>query len=166
MPKQNKKAITDSIIKMIEQGIATEKICSVICSKFQFTERTFYNHYKNAQEQHRIRHESIKKELMAVDTQSAIEARKKAIMTSDDRKELLTKIATGEFRFKKPFVINGKIMEYSSEPDVVERMKAIAELNKMEGDYAPSKVDHTTKGEKVEQQVTIFQLPDNARGDE
>lgn len=140
MHKQNKKAITDSIIKMIEQGIATEKICSAICSKFQFTERTFYNHYKNAQEQHRIKHESIKQELMAIDTKNAIEARKKAIMTSDERKELLTKIANGELKIKKPFVIAGKIMEYSSEPDHADRMKAAAELNRMEGDYAPAKV--------------------------
>jgi hypothetical protein len=150
MPKPNKQIIIDAIIKEIEKGKATDKICAAICRKFQFSERTFYNHFKKASEQHKIKQQAIKEEIAEVDKQAAIEARKKAIMTADERKEYLTRIANGEIKFKKPFIISGKIMEYPSEPDAIERMRAIAELNKMEGDYAPTKVANTdSKGNDV-----------------
>jgi hypothetical protein len=55
--------------------------------------------------------------------------------------EMLSKIAKGEVKIKKPFVIAGKIMEYPSEPDHNDRTKAIAELNKMDGSYAATKTD-------------------------
>ena len=61
------------------------------------------------------------------------------IMTSVERMEFLTKMAKGEVKVKQPFVIGGKIMEYPSEPTFAERRAAIAELNKMDGSYAPMK---------------------------
>jgi len=141
--KANKQAIIDVIIKGIEQGKATEKICAAVCSKFQFSERTFYNHLKKAQEQHLVKQQAIKEKLTAIDTAAAIEARKKAIMTADERKELLTKLITGEIKAKRPFVIGGKIMEYPEEPTHRDRISAIAELNKMDGSYTPIKVANT-----------------------
>ena len=60
------------------------------------------------------------------------------IMTSVERMEFLTKMAKGEVKVKQPFVIGGKIMEYPSEPTFAERRAAIAELNKMDGSYAPT----------------------------
>jgi len=148
--KANKQAIIDAIIKLIEQGKATEKICAAICSKFQFTERTFYNHYKIAQEQHTTKQQALKDKLAKVDEAAAIEARKKAIMSADERKELLTKLITGEIKAKRPFVIGGKIMEYPEEPTHRDRISAIAELNKMDGAYAPlpkQQVDIKHKGD-------------------
>lgn len=63
----------------------------------------------------------------------------KNIMSKTERMEYLSKMARGEVKVKKPFVIAGKIMEYPADPDHAERRAAIAELNKMAGDYAPSK---------------------------
>ena len=60
------------------------------------------------------------------------------IMTSAERMEFLSKMAKGEVKVKQPFVIGGKIMEYPSEPTFAERRAAIAELNKMDGSYAPT----------------------------
>ena len=70
---------------------------------------------------------------------------KTAVMSKQERLEYLTKIAKAEIKVIKPFVISGKIMEYKMEPDATERMKAIAELNKMQGDYSPIKQEHTGK---------------------
>jgi hypothetical protein len=56
----------------------------------------------------------------------------------------LSKIANGEVKVKKPFVIGGKIMEYPSEPDHNDKIKAIAELNKMDGSYDKSDEPQTT----------------------
>jgi hypothetical protein len=63
------------------------------------------------------------------------------ILSTAERMEMLSKIAKGEVKIKKPFVIAGKIMEYPSEPDHNDRTKAIAELNKMDGSYAATKTD-------------------------
>lgn len=67
------------------------------------------------------------------------------IMTSAERMEFLSKMAKGEVKVKQPFVIGGKIMEYPSEPTFAERRAAIAELNKMDGSYAPAKNETTLK---------------------
>ena len=69
-------------------------------------------------------------------------------MGSVERQEYLTRVLNGEIRTKVPFVIGGKIMEYPSEPSLADRLKALAELNKMQGDYAPQKIDVKT-GEPV-----------------
>ena len=44
-----------------------------------------------------------------------------------------------EVKTKQPFVVGGKIMEYPAEPSLTDKLKALAELNKMDGDYAPTK---------------------------
>jgi hypothetical protein len=76
------------------------------------------------------------------------------IMTSVERMEFLTKMAKGEVKVKQPFVIGGKIMEYPSEPTFAERRAAIAELNKMDGSYAPTQT-------KIEIQKEQPLFPDN-----
>lgn len=80
---------------------------------------------------------------------NTIEQLKMAVMSKQERLEYLTKIAKAEIKVIKPFVISGKIMEYRMEPDATERMKAIAEINKMEGDYAPLKTEQNIEGLNV-----------------
>jgi hypothetical protein len=67
------------------------------------------------------------------------------IMSKSERMQLLSKMARGEIKIKQPFVVNGKIMEYPAELSATERRGAIAEINKMVGDYAPSKTETTLK---------------------
>jgi len=122
----------------------TEKICGLTCTKFDFTRTTFYNRLKIAQKEHIKQQEEIRAELIKEDKQNAIEARKLEFMDANARKDILTKIANGELKIKKPFVIAGKIMEYPAEPDHTDRRNAIAELNKMDGGYAPTKTINTT----------------------
>lgn len=163
MPKPNKQIIIDAIAKEIGKGMATEKICAAICSKFQFAERTFYNHLSTAEKQHTDAQEFIKSKLAIIDEQAAIEARKKAIMSADDRKEWLTKVVNGEIEviLKKPFW-NPKlqVMQFvpvSNPADITERLRASAELSKMEGDYAPTKIAATdTKGNDAEPTIIIW----------
>ena len=157
--KASKQVIVDAIIKEIEQGKTYTKVMAVNGRKWQMPERTFNRYWKTANIQHTTKQEAIKKELEEIDKQMAIESRKKAIMSKQERLETLTKIAKGELKVKRPFVIGGKIMEYPSEPDAMERKAAIAEMNKMEGDYAPSKVAQTdSKGNDVEQRLTKEQI--------
>jgi len=139
MPKPSKQIIVDAIVKEIEQGTDRGKVIAKYCKKLQKSARTIDTYWKDAQEQHAVKQEAIRKELAEIDKQAAIEARKKAIMAADERKELLTKLINGEIKAKRPFVIGGKIMEYPEEPTHRDRISAIAELNKMDGSYAPTK---------------------------
>jgi hypothetical protein len=141
--KPSKQIIVDFIVEQMRIEASTEKICAVTCRKFQFTERTFYNHFKQAKDIHLKEQKSIKEVKLDIHKQKAKEEEKNNILTAEQKKEILRKIALGEIKVKKPFVIAGKIMEYPAEPDHTDRKNAIAELNKMEGDYAAQKQDVT-----------------------
>jgi hypothetical protein len=85
-------------------------------------------------------HKQLVRDAINNATSTAItELAEKNILSTAERMEMLSKIANGEIKIKKPFVIAGKIMEYPSEPDHNDRTKAIAELNKMDGSYAATK---------------------------
>lgn len=139
MPKPDKQLQIDTIIKWIEQGNSFDTCLKLSATKWNLTRPTFIRRWNIAKEQHTAKQQEIKARVAELDTAAAIEARKKAIMTADERKEYLTKLVNGEIKAKRPFVIGGKIMEYPEEPTHSDRIKAIAELNKMEGDYAPVK---------------------------
>jgi len=87
-----------------------------------------------------------------------VEALKSKIMSSVERQEYLTRVLNGEIKTKVPIVIAGKIMEYPAEPSQTDKLKALAELNKMQGDYAPIRTDIKIDGEPIR----IFNL--NAAG--
>lgn len=100
---------------------------------------------REIQEQRQLVKEAVNKAASNVVTEMA----EKNILSTAERMEMLSKIAKGEVKIKKPFVIAGKIMEYPSEPDHNDRTKAIAELNKMDGSYAATKTDITTNGKEI-----------------
>lgn len=151
MPKPSKQIIIDAIIKEIEQGKSKSKVLAKIGNKWRIAPRTYDRYWKTANDQYTIKQQVIKKELAEVDKQAAVEARKKAIMTADERKEYLTKIINGEIEVPytevkwdtnaKKFVTI-KFIELAGHSA---RINAIAELNKMEGDYAPTKIANTDK---------------------
>lgn len=135
----------DFIISCLKKGEERGKILVKHAKKWGTSKSAFDRQLKIAKEQHNKQQQVIREQLAKDDIAAAKQALKKDILTSEERKEILTKIAKGELRIKKPFVIAGKIMEYPAEPDHMDRKAAIAELNKMEGDYEPiaSKVEHT-----------------------
>jgi len=94
-------------------------------------------------------HKQLVKQAINNATSTAItEMAEKNILSTAERMEMLSKIAKGQIKIKKPFVISGKIMEYPSEPDHNDRTKAIAELNKMDGSYAATSTNITVKQEQ------------------
>jgi hypothetical protein len=154
--KDRKKVIIDYVVSCLKNGEQRAAILVKVGKKWGTSKSAFDRLLKIAKEQHNNERETINKELAELDIQTAIEARKKTIMTADERKVYLTQIIKGEVKFKRLFVIGGQIMEYPSEPDIMDRLKAIAELNKMEGSYAPSKIATTdTKGNEVKQVMII-----------
>jgi hypothetical protein len=106
-------------------------------------------------------HKELVKQAINNATSTAItELAEKNILSTAERMEMLSKIAKGEVKIKKPFVIAGKIMEYPSEPDHNDRTKAIAELNKMDGSYAPAETKTTITDNRPPSTVT---MPDGTK---
>lgn len=155
MPKPSRQTIIDAIIKEIEQGTTRGRIVSKFVKKCQVTERTIDRYWKTANEQHTVKQAAIKKELMQVDTAAAIAARKKAIMTSDERKEFLTALIKKQLKVMEVGSSTQMVHEYvdatgKMQKEIINydnKLKAIAELNKMEGDYAKQEID--LRGETI-----------------
>lgn len=156
MPKQQREHIIDAIIKEIDNGADRKAVVAKFCKKLQKSARTVDTYWKDAKKQHLERLNKASKAAddiyLATKTKAAIEA----VMSRQERLELLTKIAKGEFEneTKKPAWNNQKkvfeIVTVREKADHNGVMKAIAEMNKMEGDYAPDKVAHTdTKGNDI-----------------
>ncbi len=58
------------------------------------------------------------------------------IISVTQRQELLSRIATGQVLVKKPVQTKKGLRKVACEPDHVDRIRAISELNKMGGDHA------------------------------
>ena len=65
-------------------------------------------------------------------------------MQRAERMEIPTKIARGNIKLGKPMVVDKVIQVIEVVPDYMDRKNAIAELNKMDGNYAAAKADITT----------------------
>ena len=90
--------------------------------------------------------DNLKKVVEEAQKEKVAEIAQKRIMSSAERMEWLTKLVDGTIKAKRPFVVGGKIMEYPEEPSHSDRVKALAELNKMDGSYAPTQVNQQNTG--------------------
>ncbi len=162
MKKPNKQVQIDFIISCLKNGEQRGKILVKAGKKWGTSKSSFDRLLKIAKEQYSVTQASLKAELEEVDKQAAIEARKKAIMTAEERKEYLTKIILGEVKIPKTEIrYDSKTAKFETIdllelPNHQSRINAISELNKMYGDYAPTKVANTDKdGNDVKQPPVI-----------
>lgn len=160
MLKPSKQIIIDFIVSCLEKGEQRGDILVKAGKKWGTSKSAFDRWLKIAKQQHTERQQAIKSRLIEVDTQSAIDARKKAIMTADERKEYLTKIIMGEVEVPYTEVKWDKVqnkfvtIHFKELPGHQARINAIAELSKMEGDYAPTKVAQTdADGNDIERMI-------------
>ncbi len=156
MAKPSKQVIIDYIISCLKKGEERGKVLAKVVSKWQLSTRTFDRQWKIANQQHAEQQKQLNKELAEVDKQMAIEARKRDIIEVDERKEILSMIARGGIPLTKAMVVDGKIQHVDVVPDWMDRKNAIAELNKMDGTYAPEKKEISGKF-SVEKAETVFE---------
>jgi phage terminase small subunit len=71
-----------------------------------------------------------------------------SIADANERMVYLSKLLRGEISIKQETASGGQLVEVLEVPSFSERIKAIAELNKMVGDYAPTKQETTLKSDK------------------
>jgi hypothetical protein len=142
--KKVSRAVTvDAIVKYIEKGNGYGGVLKLNDSLWRLSRSTFLRYWNIASEQHIAAQQVIKKVEAEMNLESAIEGHKGHIADVRERKEVLTKILRGEIPLRKPIVVNFCIEYIEVLPDWMDRKAAIAELNKMEGDYAPTKVEET-----------------------
>lgn len=81
---------------------------------------------------------------------------KGTIANATERMQILTKIMRGEAEVIEQIgVANIGAIDIIVKPSFSEQRAAIAELNKMDGSYAPTKQEH-----KIETKTTFIKLPD------
>ena len=144
--KSSKQIVVDFIVSELKLGKERGEVLAKVVKKWQTTTRTFDRYFKDAKQQHTQAANLIKDKVAKDSTIKALEAEKQQIMTVIERKKYLEGIVSGTIKVKQPFVMKDKIVEYMAEANHNERMKAIAELNKMEGDYAPTKSETNVTG--------------------
>ena len=167
MPKPNKQIIIDFIISCLKNGEQRGNILVKTGKKWGTSKSAFDRYLKIAKDQYTVTQGLIKSELLEIDKQAAVEARKKAIMNADDRKEWLTKIIMKDLKVMKVGGSTQMVHEYKDKNGVIvteiisydHKLKALAELNKMEGDYSPTKIAQTnTLGEDVTPMIVLNQF--------
>jgi len=157
MAKPSRDNIISTILNELEIGITRSACLTKYVKEWQMSDRTFDRYWKTANEQHRKRQQEASQAADAAYIETKVEAVKEAVMSKQERLALLTRIAKGDVRIPKDEKrwnpVTGRWNKHSflELPSHHARINAIAEMNKMEGDYAPTKNEHTfpTGGLKI-----------------
>ena len=160
----SKEAYIDFILKEINIGnVDAEKVCAVFCSKFHKSERTFYNFWKKAKQQHSQQRETINNARLEQSIETEKEAVKIGLKSKFERLLILQKEVDNctldlENGFTEELKSTGELL---TRPITIQEKTALrntiknlqSEISKIEGDYAPTKAENTNTN--LNQDVTI-----------
>jgi len=146
--KPNKQIVVDEILSELDFGITYNECLLLNRTKWQLADRTFVRYWNEARTRFSELSERTQIAFADIYLEGKKEALKKAILNKHERMELLTKLATGEIPTWREVITDAGIqkLEYYSG---AEAKAAIAEINKMDGEYAPIRKDITSGGEKI-----------------
>lgn len=167
----------DYIITELRKGnVEPKSIISVFCTKFQKTERTFWNMWKIANRSHLESLQSINEQKEEIYQSEQIEAFKTQIKSKTERlisyqvqiEHIEKELETGKTRELVGFK-EGKAQMIERELTIIEKnslrktLKELqSEISKIEGDYAPTKVSPTDKdGKDLKYNIFSGSLLDN-----
>ena len=154
--KPKKEQTVNEMLLEIEMGISYTECLRINDGLWGLPSSTFDRYWAEASKRFKARLDAIEEATTKVAVSMEIKALKKAILSKHERQEILTQIAKGEIPLVKHIVCDGVIQEVDVVPAWADRRAAIAELNKMEGDYAPIKKDITSGGEPIKQITGII----------
>lgn len=149
--KPNKQIVVDEILSELDFGISYNECLALNRTKWQLADRTFVRYWNEARTRFSNLSERTQIALEEIYIEGKKQALKKSILDKHERMEILTQIARGEIPLNKHIVCDGIIQEVEVVPAWMDRKAAIAELNKMDGEYAPIKKDITSGGEPLKQ---------------
>ena len=154
--KPKKEQTVNEMLLEIEMGASYSECLRVNDGLWGLPSSTFDRYWAEASKRFKARLDAIEEATTKAAVLMEIKALKKAILSKHERQEILTQIAKGEIPLVKHIVCDGVIQEVDVVPAWADRRAAIAELNKMEGDYAPVKKDITSGGEPIKQITGII----------
>ena len=154
--KPKKEQTVNEMLLEIEMGISYTECLRINDGLWGLPSSTFDRYWAEASKRFKARLDAIEEATTKIAVSMEIKALKKAILSKHERQEILTQIAKGEIPLVKHIVCDGVIQEVDVVPAWADRRAAIAELNKMEGDYAPVKKDITSGGEPIKQITGII----------
>ena len=154
--KPKKEQTVNEMLIEIEMGISYTECLRINDGLWGLPSSTFDRYWAEASKRFKARLDAIEEATTKVAVSMEVKALKKAILSKHERQEILTQIAKGEIPLVKHIVCDGVIQEVDVVPAWADRRAAIAELNKMEGDYAPIKKDITSGGEPIKQITGII----------
>ena len=146
--KPKKEQTVNEMLLEIEMGTSYTECLKINGGLWGLPPTTFDRYWGEASKRYKARLDAIEEATTKVAVSMEVKALKKAILSKHERQELLSKLATGEIRSWREVVTESGVikLEYYS---ASEAKQNIAELNKMDGDYAPVKKDITSGGEKL-----------------
>jgi hypothetical protein len=150
--RPSKEHLITEILNEIEGNISFTDCASLFDLNWALPLSTFKRYWREASDRHADHQRATQIEKQALNLEAAKDRLKKAILNKDARMEILTKIATGDITMVKEVATRDGTALLNVTPDFAERRAAIAELNKMDGEYAPQKKELTHTGP---QKVTI-----------
>jgi len=150
-PKVNIENAINEILSDLDFGMDRADCLSKFVEKWRVSTRTFDRYWSEALSRFAALNIRAQNVLEQEYINGKKEALKKAILTKHERMEILTQIAKGELTFQKEVPTKFGPQMITATPDFTDRKAAIAELNKMDGEYAPSRKDITSGGEPLKQ---------------
>jgi hypothetical protein len=154
--KPNKEFAVNEILSELDWGVKYTEALTKYVELWQISTRTFDRYWQEANKRFNGAAEEVKNAKTAFIIKEEKKAIKKAILNKHERMEILTLIAKGEIPLTKHIVCDGVIQEREVVPNWMDRKAAIAELNKMDGEYAPIRKDITSAGEPIKQITGII----------
>lgn len=138
-----------SMIRDLKKGIDRKTILSKNVEKCQKSKRTVERWVDEAEKEYKGVANLILGKVSERKAEALGEAAKMDILSIAERQKILSDIAQGNVTITKPMMFMGAIIQAEVMPDFSDRKAAIAELNKMDGSYSPTKTDITSGGENL-----------------
>ena len=137
--KPSETAQINFIADCLRKGEQRKEILGKFGKKWESVSRTTFDRRLRQAEAHVASEQQRIKEQAEQDVVKEADALKSKILTSLERQAILSDMAKGELETEVLLVTKDGIKKAKAKPTHAERRAAIAELNKMSGDYAPAK---------------------------
>lgn len=155
LPKRD--AIVAEMLTEIDYGVGREAVLATIGKKWQIPLRTFDRYWAIARKEADAEAQRLKEARYNALHKAEMKRVTAGIMAKEERMLILSQIARAELQLPREVLSADGIQTLNVVPDYTERKAAIAELNKMDGEYAPIKKENKHSGDlTIKQDLSQF----------
>ncbi len=148
-PRISKQKAISEIVKGLRKGLATSDIIGVIRSNSELPESTFFDYLDEAKEIHNKEQQEVQRLAHEQLIEAKKEELKSDIISIQKRKEYLTKVVTSETDLIQVGKVTVEVLTHDDgRREIITndiRIKALQELNRMDGAYSPELINIKTE---------------------